>query len=123
MKDPNDKSTVDVFSEVKRGRRGPPKTTSDAERREQNRIRQQRYQERKKDTAKAMAFALGLIAQVEKRKNRSSKSVLLEFVQFLQGLKESAVCEIEDSDGNTKEVTFEQLRDEIKNETDIYRVF
>lgn len=123
MKDPNDKSTIDVFSDVKRGRRGPPKTTSDAERREQNRIRQQRYQERKKNTAKAMAFSLGLIAQVEKRKNRSSKSVLLEFVQFLQGLKDSAVCEIEDNDGNTREVTFEQLLDEIKNDADIYRVY
>lgn len=122
MKDPKDKSTVDAFPVKKTGRRGPAKTTTDDERKEQNRLRQQRFQQRKKETEKAMKFALEMIQQIEYKKSRSSKSTLVEFVQFLQGIKTldyCADCLVEDSDGRDKIMNFEQLKTAIWNDDDI----
>jgi len=122
MKDPKDQSTLDAFPVKKKGRRGPPKTTTEEEKREQSRQRQIRYIQRKKDKEKATSFALGLIKLVEVRKNRSSKSTLLDFVQYLGGFKENLECNVEYENGFSENIDFEKLKKLVCDDAEIIKV-
>ncbi len=120
MKDEKDKATLDAFT-VTAGKVGRPKTSTDDQKRELARLRQLKHQQKVRDNKKCLQFALNKIETIRRRKNRSDKHVLEQFLLFLNG-GENIECIVTSSDDQDKRTDFEGLKKLIVDDADIDRI-
>lgn len=126
MKDPFDATTIDAFGGVPAGTkrpRGRPVSTTKADKARQNRERQKRFKQRQKETKKALEFAASLILLANQGRNRSNRSTLVEFTQYLSGIGEDQDCVVEFEDDNSVKYKFSDLPGLITGNRTIYRIY